>query len=155
MNAKFRGFVASIHVAREHGDLPRRVERAEAVVDRGLVGDRQFGRVRRGVPQTHRALTLIEAEALEALARDAGIELEDGAHRRNVVTRGVPLNHLVGRRFRVGEVLCEGTELCESCHHLQKMTQPGVLKGLLHRGGLCARILEGGQIRPGDPVTPV
>ena len=98
-------------------------------------------------------MTLIEAEAIEAIAREANIALPPGASRRNIVTRGVPLNHLVGRRFRVGDVILEATRLCEPCAHLQSLTKPGVLKGLVHRAGLNADVLNDGEIAVGDAVT--
>ena len=97
-------------------------------------------------------LTLIEAEAIEGLARDDGIELAPGEARRNVVTRGIGLNDLVGRRFTVGEVECVGQRLCDPCSHLQRMTKPGVLKGLANRGGLRADVVTGGRIAVGDEV---
>jgi MOSC domain-containing protein YiiM len=96
---------------------------------------------------------LIESEAIEALKRDYGIELQPGDSRRNIVTRGVPLNHLVGCEFKIGAVTLRGIELCEPCAHLQKLTQQGVVRGLVHRGGLNAEILTDGLIRPGDAVT--
>ncbi|MEA2306870.1 MAG: hypothetical protein QOH43_4150, partial [Solirubrobacteraceae bacterium] len=77
------------------------------------------------------------------------------AARRNVVTRGIDLDALVGRRFRVGEVVCAGRRPCEPCAHLERLTEPGTLRGLVHRGGLRADVLTGGTIRLGDPVTPV
>lgn len=125
------------------------VGEVEAVAGKGLRGDRHF------YPEGARegaAITLIEAEAVEGLARDDGIELGPGEHRRQVVTRGVDLNALVGRVFRVGEVECRGVEPCEPCRHLERLTRPGVLRGLVHRGGLRADILAGGTIRVGDPV---
>ena len=100
------------------------------------------------------ALTLIAAEAVEALEREHGISLEARATRRNVVTRGIDVNELVGKRFRVGDVECEGVELCEPCAHLQSMTKEGVVKGLAHRGGLNADILSDGEISVGDAVVP-
>jgi len=98
-------------------------------------------------------LTLIAAEALEGLAVEHGIELTAAESRRNVLTRGIDLNALVGRRFRVGSVECEGVALCEPCTSLEAMTQPGVIKGLLHRGGLNADIITDGVISVGDEVT--
>jgi MOSC domain-containing protein YiiM len=80
------------------------------------------------------------------------IELSHEASRRNVLTRGIDLNALVGRRFTVGGVECEGTELCEPCNTLAKLTERGVLRGLVHRGGLRADIVAGGEIAVGDPV---
>lgn len=150
----FEGRVEAVHVQPPGGER-RSVQSVQAVADKGLEGDRYFGCVREGVPRPDKAVTLIEAEAIEALARDLGIELEPGETGRNVTTRGVPLNHLVARRFRVGEVVLEGVELCEPCGHLQKQTGKPLLKALLHRGGLRARIVEGGEIRVGDLVSPL
>jgi MOSC domain-containing protein YiiM len=98
-------------------------------------------------------LTLIEAEALEALASEHGIELSAEVAGRNLVTRGIDLNALVGKRFRIGSVECEGVELCEPCKSLERATQPGVIKGLLHRGGLNADILSDGVISVGDEIV--
>jgi MOSC domain-containing protein YiiM len=97
-------------------------------------------------------ITLFEAEAIEGLAADTGIELAPSEIRRNVMTRGVSLNGLLGHRIRVGEVEAVVTELCHPCDHLQKLTQPGVLRGLTNRGGLNADVVTGGAIRVGDGV---
>jgi MOSC domain-containing protein YiiM len=99
-------------------------------------------------------MTLIEAEALEALAREHGIELSAGETRRNLTTRGISLNDLVGRRFWVGHVLCQGTRLCEPCQYLADLTRKPLLRPLVHRGGLRADILRGGVIHTGDWVRP-
>ena len=97
---------------------------------------------------------MIEAEALEALAAD-GVEVTWEEARRNVVTRGIALNALVGRRFRIGTVECVGRRLAEPCSHLQRLAPPGTLRGLVHRGGLRADILGGGMVRVGDPVVAI
>jgi MOSC domain-containing protein YiiM len=133
------------------------VSEIRAVPGQGLEGDRSFRKTgtHSTWPGTGREVTLVEAEASEAIARESGIVLAPGASRRNITTRGVPLNHLVGRRFRVGEVMLEGVRLCEPCGHLESLTQAGVREGLIHRGGLRARILRKGLIRVGDPVQPV
>ncbi len=119
-------------------------ESVAALAGKGLEGDRHFftSGVRPGG-----ALTLIEAEALE----DVG--LTGAQSRRQVVVRGVRLNDLVGRRFRVGDVECLGVELCEPCLHLQQLTRQGIIKDLIHRGGLNADILTDGQICVGDTVS--
>jgi MOSC domain-containing protein YiiM len=119
------------------------VESVRAVAGEGLEGDRHFGDGRRPGD----AITLIEAEVLE----DVG--LSGPQSRRQVVTRGVRLNDLVGKRFTVGEVECLGVELCEPCLHLQSLTRPGIIDELLHRGGLNADILSSGTISVGDAVT--
>jgi MOSC domain-containing protein YiiM len=132
------------------------VRQATAVAGRGLEGDSYFagaGSRRPTGPGDGRDLTLIEAEALEGLAAEAGIELEPWEGRRNVLTRGISLNDLVGRRFRIGAVECVGRRLCDPCSHLEGLTQPGVLRGLVDRGGLRADILSGGQIAVEDEVA--
>jgi len=153
----WQGTVEAIHIAGEATELPRAVAQARAVAGLGLEGDRYYFGT--GTYSKHpgdgREVTLIEAEAIEALARDAKIELPLGASRRNIVTRGVPLNHLVGRRFRVGEVLLQGTRLCEPCAHLGALAGKGVVPGLVHRGGLRTVIVEEGTINVGDPIRPV
>jgi MOSC domain-containing protein YiiM len=98
-------------------------------------------------------VTLIEIEAIEALQRDYRIEMDPGDSRRNIVTRGVPLNHLVGREFKIGAVTLRGTRLCEPCSHLEKLSVKGVQRGLIHRGGLRAEILTSGMIRVGDQIN--
>ncbi len=144
------GQVEAIYISPEHGELPHEVDSVRAIAGKGLEGNRYFDQ---GNPA--RELTLIEAEALEALAAEHGIDLDAASSRRNVLTRGVRLNDLVDRRFRVGELECRGIELCEPCLHLQSMTQPGVIDGLVHRAGLNAEILVGGELKPGDAVSPL
>ena len=125
-------------------DALRPVESVDAVAGKGLEGDRHF--FAEGA-RPGGAITLIEAEVLE----DVG--LGGPQSRRQVVTRGVRLNDLVGKRFFVGEIECEGVELCEPCLHLQSLTRPGIIDDLLHRGGLNADIVTSGTISVGDPVT--
>ena len=144
------GRVEAIYICAEHGVVPHDVESVQAIAGKGLEGNRYFDE---GRPEAE--LTLIEAEALEALKAEHGIDLDGARSRRNVLTRGVRLNDLLGRRFRVGELECRGLELCEPCLHLQSLTQAGVIEGLVHRGGLNAEILAGGELRPGDVVTPI
>jgi MOSC domain-containing protein YiiM len=148
------GHVEEINIAPRRKELPGPVDRVQAVEAQGLVGDRKFSTEPRPDEERDSDLTLIAAEALEGLFAETGIELSPAESRRNLVTRGVDLNALVGRRFRVGEVECEGIELCEPCSHLEGLTKPGVLRGLVHRGGLRAAIHRGGEIAVGDPVVP-
>ncbi len=127
------------------------VNEAIAIPGVGLEGDRYA--LRQGTfskPEPDYELTLIEAEAIEALKRDYNVELAPGEARRNLVTRGVALNHLVGRDFQIGEVRAHGIRLCEPCDHLQRLTGRQLIKGLRHRGGLRAQILTSGAIRIGD-----
>ena len=141
--------VEQINIA-PSGEMPSPVERVEANAGKGLVGNRYY--IERGA-KPGRALTLIAAEALEGLKDEHGIELSAAESRRNVLTSSIDLNSLVGKRFRVGGVECEGVELCEPCKGLERATQPGVIKGLLHRGGLNADILSDGVISVGDEIV--
>ncbi|HEX6717072.1 MAG TPA: MOSC domain-containing protein [Pyrinomonadaceae bacterium] len=152
----FQGTVISIHIAAGKSLPMQQLSQAKAVFGRGIEGDRYFmgTGTYSNSGTVSRDITLIEIEAIEALERK-GIVLLPGNARRNIVTRGVPLNHLVGCTFRVGEVRLRGTKLCEPCAYLENMTQKGVLKELIHRGGLRADIVEDGTIRVGDVITEV
>ena len=141
--------VVSIHIAAQRGATPEPVERVEAVAGAGLRGDRHFAQG--AEPERH--LTLIESEELERLAAEHEIRLAPGESRRQLTTRGVRLNPLVGKRFRVGEVECRGIELCEPCAHLQSLTYEGIMRAMVHRAGLNAEIVSGGEIAVGDPIT--
>jgi MOSC domain-containing protein len=154
----FEGRVDAIYI----GPSPREPmeSRADvrAVAGRGLEGDRYFageGTFYRGKEyEPRREITLIEAEAVEAAARTYEVDIDPSETRRNVVTRDVPLNHLVDVEFTVGAVRLRGIKLCEPCSHLEKLTAKGVRKPLIHRGGLRAQILESGTIKVGDPIAP-
>ncbi|WP_435347591.1 MOSC domain-containing protein [Haloarchaeobius sp. HRN-SO-5] len=148
------GTVEAIHVAPASGDPVEAVESVEAVAGTGLRGDRYFDEAGTFSDGTPRGITLIEAEALEAAEADYGVSLDPGAHRRNVTTRDVALNHLVGAEFRVGTAVCRGVELCEPCSHLESLTETGVAKSLVHRGGLRATIVASGEVSVGDRVVP-
>ncbi len=148
------GTVESIHVASVAEGPPQSVAQAVAIPGAGLEGDRyalKLGTFYKPAPDHE--LTLIEAEAIEALRHDYRVELAAGEARRNIVTRNVPLNHLVGKEFAIGDVRVRGIRLCEPCDHLQRVTGKSVIKGLLHRGGLRAQILTPGTIRVGDVVS--
>jgi len=126
-----------------------------AIPGRGLEGDRYFlgSGFYSGKPGPHRELTLIELETIAALARDHGIRLAPGEARRNLVSEGIALNHLVDREFLVGEVVARGLRLCEPCAHLAELTDRRALAALVHRGGLRAQILSEGWIRVGDRIA--
>jgi MOSC domain-containing protein YiiM len=149
------GAVEAIHIAADAGAPVRAVAAVRAIAGVGLEGDRYaYGRGHYQDECVSRDLTLIEPEAVEALAPEHGIELASGETRRNLTTRGIALNALVGRRFWVGEVLCLGTRLCEPCQYLADLTGKPLLRPLVHRGGLRADIVRGGVIRLGDRIRP-
>ena len=149
----FEGTVVSINIAPEAEATMQSVNEARAIPGRGLEGDRYcVGNGTFSKAKPDRELTLIEAEAIEALRSEFQVEFDLSASRRNLVTRGVPLNHLVGKEFWIGEVKARGLRLCEPCAHLQRLSHPKVLPGLVHRGGLRAQILSEGTIRVGVSV---
>ncbi|MDE0029954.1 MAG: MOSC domain-containing protein [Deltaproteobacteria bacterium] len=150
-----KGSVVSIQIAKDaKGDMES-LQEVLAVEGKGLEGDRycnQIGSYSHN-PGPDREVTLIEAEAIEAMERDYGVTLDLKDSRRNITTRGVPLNHLLqGREFTVGEVRMRGLRVCEPCANLVMLTGKNVLQGLVHRGGLRAQVLNGGTIRVGDVV---
>jgi MOSC domain-containing protein YiiM len=141
------GSVEAIHV--HPGRSEPMVPVPEAILEAGvgIVGDSYAGL---GIPGSH--ITFIAAEGIERMVERTGIPLEPRETRRNVLTRGVDVNLLVGRRFRVGETVCVGVKPCTPCNHLEELTRPGVRSGLSGHGGLRADVLEGGVIRPGDAI---
>jgi MOSC domain-containing protein YiiM len=135
------GVVESIHMRAAREDEPRELAEVAVSPEDGVEGD------------YHDDLTLVAAEALERFSEETGIRLAPGGSRRNVTTRGIDLNALVGRRFAVGSVEAVGMELAEPCTRLQRLTgEPGVLRGLVHRGGLRAEVVVAGRIAAGDPI---
>lgn len=160
-NMNGKGTVKRVFIAPEAGAEMREQAEIEAVAGSGLHGDRYFREIETGTfvsweSEAERPagydLTLIEQEAIEAIESEAAIELSPGEHRRNIETRDAALNHLVGERFRIGDVVCQGDRLCEPCEYLQRLTHDGVLDALTHRGGLRADILDGGVIHPDDEI---
>jgi MOSC domain-containing protein YiiM len=152
------GRIEAIVIAPEAEAPMVRVDRAVARADRGLEGDRYFEK-RGTFSNAHGRgydLTLIEAEALDSLDLPAG-RLAPEEARRNVLTRGIDLNALVGKRFTIGEVQCLGQRLCEPCAHLERLTaaagKPGTLRALIRKGGLRADVLTDGEIRVGDDIA--
>jgi MOSC domain-containing protein YiiM len=149
------GRVEAIHLTDAGSQPMRAVERVRAMAGIGLEGDRyaRGSGHHSGNVRDDRHVTLIEAEEIEALETGSGIRLAPGESRRNVTTRGIRLNELVGRRFRIGGVECEGTRLCEPCQYLTDLLGKPVLAPLVHRAGLRARILTDGEITAGDEVV--
>ena len=145
----FEGTVISINITPIVEGPMQTVDEVRAVPGRGLEGDRYFDH-----PQMEpkRELTLVEAEAVEAFRSEFKIDFGLEGTRRNLITRGVPLNHLVGREFWIGGVKARGIQLCEPCATLQRLSHPKVLPGLIHRGGLRAQILSEGTIRVGEVI---
>lgn len=152
----FTGKIEGLHVTPRSFLPMRNMEKLQLVEGLGIEGDRHsmneaFHSDR---PEEGRQITFFEVETLEALKRDHDIVLRPEQHRRNVTTRGVPLNHLVGRRFRVGECVVEATRLTTPCRHIEQITGLEIYEVLLHRAGLNAKIIKGGHIHLGDVIEP-
>lgn len=156
-SVRSRGRVEAIAVARTAEAPMSLLDEAGVHAGRGLEGDRYFdgaGTFSDPASSGH-DLTLIEAEQLEAITLSTGHTPTAEDARRNIVTRGIDLNALVGRNFRVGAVECAGRRLCEPCAHLERLTEVGLLRALVHRGGLRADILDDGRIAVGDAIETV
>ena len=163
MSHDFTGVLLAIHIAPEASAPMVELDAARLVEGVGIEGDRYAtgrgtysGRPLAGDnPFANRQVTLIEMETLDALKRDHGIDLPPHETRRNLTTAGVPLNHLVGREFRVGDVVLMGGRLNVPCQYLEDLLGKPVFKPLIHRSGLNCRIVKGGTIRPGDSIRPL
>ena len=148
-----RGTVEEIYIT-DRGSAPmERVDEVEAVAGKGLRGDRYM--MGTGYWSTYDLcqVTLIAAEDIEHIARETDLEITAGQHRRNIITRGLDMDLLVGKTFRVGEALLEYDRPRPPCRYIQSITQPGMTKALGGRAGICCRILESGTIRPSDPIV--
>jgi MOSC domain-containing protein YiiM len=153
----FRGTLVAIFTAPASGEPMSSLDRIEATVDVGLADDRyatNVARHDRGYTKI-RHVTLLEEETVAALARDHELDVAPILLRRNLLTRGVPLAHLIGRRFRIGAVVLEGTELSEPCQYIADLIGKPVLKPLVHRAGIRAAIVEGGELHAGDEIVPL
>lgn len=156
---QLRGSVQAIAVAAHATADMHTVDHVRALAGQGLEGDRYAAKAGTFTPANDTArgydLTLIEAEVLDGLTLPEGGSLGYAEARRNLITREISLNSLVGRRFRVGDVECLGQRLCEPCSHLERLTAEGVLRGLIHRGGLRADVLSDGEITTGDVIETI
>lgn len=151
----WKGHVKSIYVRPQPSEPVDELDEVLAVPGKGLEGDYYFSKKSSTKSGSGREITLIEREALIAIENENNVLLNPGESRRNIITENVPLNHLVGKAFRVGEVTLKGIRLCEPCSHLAELTQKDVLPALVHRGGLRAQIITEGKIRAGDPVYAI
>ncbi|MFL5331914.1 MAG: MOSC domain-containing protein [Geminicoccaceae bacterium] len=154
----WNGAVTHLHIT-ARAFLPMRAQESiELVAGRGIVGDRYMLGIEQGYysekPEEGRQVTLFESEVLEAIVRDYKIEFLPEEHRRNITTRGVPLNWLVGQRFRIGPCLVEATRLSVPCRHIEQILDKQVFDAMVHRSGLNCRILIGGTVRVGDEIRP-
>jgi MOSC domain-containing protein YiiM len=152
--ANWQARVAAIYIAPKAAEEMVSVPQVRAFADRGLQGDRFFRDSWQALNRPDKAVSLIEAETLDAVAAELGVESLAQNSRRNIVTRGVPLVDLLQREFMVGQVRLRGIRLFEPCGHLVKLSGlPGIFRALEHRSGLKAAIISDGLIRVGDPIV--
>jgi MOSC domain-containing protein YiiM len=150
----WKGEVVSTHLAPEAAVPMVPMTEVQAVAGKGIEGDRYSKEIgffshNKGV---HRQVTLFETEVLETIKRDHNKDISPNECRMNLVTRDVPLTHLVGKKFRIGEATLRGVKLNEPCKHLEEVIGKPIISSLIHRCGLFAEVLEDGVIRPGDSV---
>jgi MOSC domain-containing protein YiiM len=147
------GRLLGIYVAAQAAGPAQALDRVRVLAGRGLEGDRYAAMTGTFSDRPgRRDVTLIESEALEAYERESGNKLSPAEARRNLLTQGLRLNDMVGREFQVGAVRLRGLRLSEPCTHLMRLTHPGTLRGLVHRGGLVAEVLNDGELRVGDEI---
>jgi MOSC domain-containing protein YiiM len=153
----FTGRLVGIYTATEAAKPLTPATELRAIEGVGLDGDRyarQAGTYSNR-PGPHRQVTLVEREVIASVNDESGVDLGEHETRRNLVTEGVPLLHLIGQSFRIGDVVLRGIKSCPPCAHLEKLTRPGVRAALENRGGLRAEIVKGGTLRIGDEITAV
>ncbi len=148
--------VEAIFITGRGGEPMTRVAEVEAIAGRGLAGDRYLQRTGYWTGVDECQVTLIAAEALEEIGAKTEVSVSEGQHRRNIVTRGVDLQALGRRRFRVGEALLAFDRPRPPCRYIQSVSEHGMTKALGRtRGGICARVIEGGMIHQGDAVEVI
>lgn len=149
------GKIIGIYTA-EKDSRPVGHRSVSVVANQGIVGDRYYkgqGTFSEMLKQKRkREITFIAAEEIDRFNETQNADLEYGDLRRNVVTRGVDLNALVGRRFSIAGVRFEGLETCEPCAHLARTVHPDVLPHLVNRAGLRAAVLTSGDLAVGNEI---
>lgn len=148
-----RGTVEEIYIAPDGSSEMRKVESADAITGCGLEGDRYCKGTGFWTPMGDVCeVTLISSEDLDYIQRELGLQVKSGEHRRNIITSGLDLDELSGKRFRIGEVVLRYDRPRPPCKHIQDMTEPGMTRALVGRGGHCASVAQAGTIRPGDGI---
>jgi len=147
------GAVVKIFVAPSGGVAMQAVEEIEAVAGRGLRGDRYSDRNGYWTGVDECEVTLIESECIEEIREKTGVSVTEGEHRRNLITRGIQLDSLLGKRFQVGTAILEYDRPRPPCGYIESLTEPGMTRALVGRGGICARIVASGTIRSNDSIV--
>ena len=148
-----QGKVERIYVAPQGGVEMQKVSQVEALAGCGLEGDRYCSRTGYWTAVDECQVTLIAAEDLEDIQRSTSVRVDDGEHRRNLITRGIELESLSGKQFQVGQAVLEYDRPRPPCSYIQSITQPGMTKALVGRSGICARVVQSGLIREEDTIA--
>ena len=154
----YQGELLAIRISTSAGEEMESRTNMEAIEGEGLREDRYAnckGAFQKGKITRSQQVTLIEEEAIQSACADYELDVEHATTRRNLLTSGVPLNHLVGVEFCVGDVRLRGVKLCEPCGYLDRLTGKKMVEAFRHRGGLRAEVISGGMLRVGDPIVPV
>jgi len=147
------GVVEALFITATKGAVVEQQQSVELIAEAGIAGDRYCkAQPANGVAAVNN-LTLIDADHLDAFLAKNTVEISYGDFRRNVITRGIDLNDLVGKEFTIGDVLCKGTELCEPCAPLAAKVHSAILPDLVHKAGIRAEILRGGTVALGAELT--
>ena len=148
-----QGIVERIYVVPQGGEDMQRVSQVEALADCGLQGDRYCKRTGYWTDVDECQVTLIESENLEEIERTGGVRVGNGEHRRNLITSGIQLENLRGKRFQVGQAVLEYDRPRPPCSYIQSITEPGMTRALVGRSGICARVVQSGLIRDEDTIN--
>ena len=143
------GKVLTIHRVHEDGGPAEQLETAEIKTDFGMTGDYRSGH------NPKRQITMVSDEVLRAVEEQLGVPVLPGTSRRQFMVTGLDLNELIGHEFRIGDVVLKGERECAPCQRMEEEIGPGARDALVGRGGLCCRVLAGGQIRSGDAIIPI
>ncbi len=148
-----KGVVEGIFIASKGSAAMERVEEVRTIEGCGIEGDRYCEGIGFWTPYGDVCeVTLIESEDLAYIQHELGISVKNGEHRRNIITSGLRLGDLRRKRFRIGETVLEYDRPRPPCRHVQDLSEPGMTRALKGRGGICARVVQGGKIRAGDAI---
>lgn len=147
-----QGIVERIYIVPQGGEDMQRVSQVEALANCGLQGDRYCKRTGYWTDVDECQVTLIALENLEEIEKTAGVRVGNGEHRRNLITRGIQLENLSGKRFQVGQAVLEYDRPRPPCSYIQSITEPGMTRALVGRSGICARVVQSGLIRDEDTI---
>jgi len=147
-----QGKVERIYVAPQGGVEMQKVSQVEALAGCGLEGDRYCGRTGYWTGVDECQVTLIAAEDLEDIKRSTGVRVDNGEHRRNLITRGIDLESLSGKQFQVGQAILEYDRPRPPCSYIQSITQTGMTRALVGHSGICARVVQSGLIQDEDTI---